>query len=190
VARALLVYGAEALVTRHAGFSLIEAVMALALTATIAIGVSTSLVASRAAGVRARDTAIAVIAARARLAELAALRFDIAIGADGVAAPRTDAGLAPSPPDALSADRAGYVDYLDASGAPLGADARAAASAAYVRRWTIGRQGGGPAEAALVAVMVAPVAVERRVRALGDPARLVDQPEAVLLRGALVRHAS
>jgi hypothetical protein len=177
-------------VTNGAGFSLIETTIALALTAAIAASVSTALAASRAAGAQARAMAIEVVAARSRLAELGALRYEVAMSTAGVATAVTDVGLTPTTADALWSDRAGCVDYLDATGAAIGADAAAAARAAYVRRWSIGRHGSGPGEAVLLAVLVAPVAVDRRVRALGDTARLVDQPEAVVVRGALARQAS
>jgi hypothetical protein len=170
-----------------AGFSLIEATIALALTATIAVSVSTAIVAGRAAGVRARDMATATTAARSRLAELAALRFDVTLGADGVVVAATDPGLATSPGDALWTDRAARFDYLDAAGMVIGTDASAASRAAYVRRWAIARQGSGPGEVALLGVLVAPVVVDRRVRAGADPARLVDQPDVVVVRGALPR---
>jgi type II secretory pathway pseudopilin PulG len=190
LARALLLETAEVSSMQGSGFSLIEATIALGLTATIAVSVSTAIVASRAAGVRARDTAIAVMAARSRLAELAALRFDVALGADGVTVAGTDVRLAPSPGDSLSTDRAGLVDYLDGAGVVIGADAAAATRAAYVRRWAIGRQGSEPGDVALLAVLVAPIAVDRRVRAGADPARLLDHADVVVVRGALPRHAS
>ena len=185
------------------GFTLVEAVVALALVAAVGVSVSTALVASRAMAVHDRDQAIGRVAAQARLATLTSLAFHTMAGADGSAVAVTDTttdvssdppatggtGLAGSPVDALWRDTPGYVDYLDATGRDLGWHAGAREQAAYVRRWVIARQGGGAGEVAVIAVLVAPVSAAARAAA-GDPARLSDQPGVVLLRGARVREAS
>jgi hypothetical protein len=196
--------GEEAGVRDSGGFTIIEAAIALGLAAATAVSVAAALATSRAVGVQARDDAIGVIAARARLAELQALRFDVRREPDGTLATATDAttdvttdppsaagtGLAASPPDALWRDRAGYVDYLDASGRAIGIDAAAARTAAYVRRWRIGRQGRAAAEVAPIAVLVAPAAVAARVAAGGTADRLAEQQGVVVLGGAVVRRPS
>lgn len=185
------------------GFTLIEAVVALALVVTVSVSVSMALVASRAAAVHARDQAIGRVAAQARLAVLTSLAFSTIADADGSAIAVTDTttdvtvdplgpggtGLAESPPDALWRDTAGYVDYLDATGRDLGAASGARDRATYVRRWAIGRQGSGPGEVAVIAVLVANRAAAART-ATGDPTRVIGEPGVVLLRGARVRQAS
>ena len=137
------------------GFTLVEAVVALALVATVCVSVSTALVASRAMAVHDRDQAIGRVAAQARLATLTSLAFHTIAGADGLAVAVTDTttdvsgeppgpggtGLGESPADALWRDRPGYVDYLDATGRDLGRRAGAREQAAYVRRWVIGSSG-------------------------------------------------
>ena len=156
------------------GFTLIEAVVALALVAIVGVSVSTALVASRSVAVRSREQAIGAIAARARLAAL----IEQAERADPVL----------SPADALWADYAGCVDYLDATGRELGAGGDP--GAAYVRRWSIGRHGRAPGEVTTFAVLVAPIAVAARTAAGAAPAALADQPGVVVLRGARVRRPS
>jgi hypothetical protein len=181
----------------------VEAVVALALVTTVGVSVSAGLLASRAMAVHDRDQAIGRVAAQARLAMLLSLAFHTLAAADGSTVAVTDTttdvsgdppgpggtGLAESPADALWHDTAGYVDYLDATGHDLGRGAGARERAAYVRRWAIGRQGGGAGEVALIAVLVAPVPVAAGVAA-GDPTRVIDSPGVVLLRGARVRQAS
>ena len=185
------------------GFTLVEAVVALALVAAVGVSVSTALLASRAMAVHDRDQAIGRVAAQARLATLTSLAFRTIAAADGSAVAVTDTttdvsadppgpggtGLGASPSDALWRDTPGYVDYLDATGRDLGWGAGARQQAAYVRRWAIGRQGSGAGEVALFAVLVAPVSTAARA-AVGDGPRLIDQPGVVLLRGARVRQAS
>lgn len=185
------------------GFTLVEAVVALALVVTVGVSVSTGLVASRAMAMHDRQQAIGRVAAQARLATLASLAFHTIAAADGSAVAVTDTttdvggdapgpggtGLSESPPDALWHDTPGYVDYLDATGRDLGRRAGAREAAAYVRRWAIGRQGIGAGEVALIAVLVAPVSAAARAAA-GDPTLVIDAPGVVLLRGARVRRAS
>lgn len=184
------------------GFTLVETVVALALVATVGLSVSAALVASRAMAVHDRDQAIGRSAARARLATLQALAFDTIVDADGAVVVVTDTstdvageppgpggtGLRASPVDALWRDRAGYVDYLDATGRPLTSADLRRIPAAYVRRWAIDRRGHGVGEVALMAVVVAPMAMAMRAAA-GDRTRLIDEPGVVVLRGARVRQA-
>jgi type II secretory pathway pseudopilin PulG len=187
------------------GFTLVEAMVALALLVTVAVSVSTALVASRAMAVHAREQSIGRVAAQARLATLTSLAFHTIADVDGSAVAVTDTttdvtvdppgpggtGLAESPSDALWRDTSGYVDYLDTMGRELGSRAGARERAAYVRRWAIGREGSGSGEVALFAVLVAPLAaVGGAAAAPIDPARAIDRPGIVLLRGARVRRAS
>jgi prepilin-type N-terminal cleavage/methylation domain-containing protein len=185
------------------GFTLVETLVALALVVTVGVSVSAGLLASRAMAVHDRAQALGRVAAQARLATLMSLAFHTIAGADGSAVAVTDTttdvsgdppgpggtGLGESPADALWQDTAGYVDYLDAAGRDLGHGAGPRERAAYVRRWAIGRQGSGAGEVALIAVLVAPVPVAAHA-ASGDPARVIDSPGVVLLRGARVRRAS
>ena len=192
--------------TTSRGFSLVEAVIGLALVGSVCATAALALVASRAMSVRARHEAIGAVTARARLAELASLAFGIALGPSGDPVEVTDTtsdlsgdppggggpGLTPSPADALWIDRPGYVDYLDETGRAIGAGADVRASAAYVRRWAIVRQGRGAGEVASFAVVVAPIALADRLAAEGPPdvPRLIAQPGVVCLRGARSRQAS
>lgn len=187
------------------GFSLVEALAAMALVVAVVVAVSTALLAGRVIAGHEREQAIGRSAAQARLATLASLPFYNIEGIDGVPVAVTDtttdvaadpigpggSGLRPSPGDALWRDRAGYVDYLDAMGRGLGSDALARAQAAYVRRWTVGRQGGaaGAGEVASIAVLVAPMSAAARAAAR-DPTGIADEPGVVVQRGARSRQAS
>ena len=71
-----------------------------------------------------------------------------------------ETGLGPSPAGALSANTAGYVDYLDASGRSLGittislAPGTAPPGTAYICRWSISTLPDSPAAALVVQVLV------------------------------------
>jgi type II secretory pathway pseudopilin PulG len=185
------------------GFTLVETVVALALMLTVSVSVSLALVASRAIAVRDRDQAIGRVAAQARLTSLTSLAFRTVAASDGSALTITDTttdvsgdppgpggtGLGESPVGALWRDTSGYADYLDGAGRDLGAAAGARERAAYVRRWTISRQGAGAGEVVTMAVLVAPVSTAAQAEA-ADPTRVIDRPGVVLLRGARVRQAS
>lgn len=193
------------------GFSLVEAVAAMALVVVVVAAVSTALVTGRAMAGYEREQAVGRAAARARLATLSSLPFSTIAGIDGAPVAVTDTtsdvasdpigsggtGLGPSPADALWVDRAGYVDYLDATGRGLGSGAVARARAAYVRRWAIGRPAAatgaaaapGAGEVASITVLVAPVSVAARASAR-DPTRIAGEAGVVVYRGARSREAS
>jgi type II secretory pathway pseudopilin PulG len=188
------------------GFTLVEAVIGLALVGSVCATTALALVASRAMSVRARHETIGAVTASARLAELASLAFGIAVGPSGDPVDVTDTtsdlssdppggggpGLTPSPADALWLDQPGYADYLDETGRALGGGADVRTGAAYVRRWAIVREGRGAGEVVSFAVLVAPIALADRLAAEGPPdvPRLSAQPGVVCLRGARSRHAS
>jgi type II secretory pathway pseudopilin PulG len=111
------------------GFTLVETLIATGLLVTAIAGL-TQLFALSARFTR--DTVqfgVALAAAQDKLEALRALRF--AYDEDGGIV--TDAQLTASPVASLSEDAAGYVDWLDASGAAL----RGPQGAEYVRRWRI-----------------------------------------------------
>jgi prepilin-type N-terminal cleavage/methylation domain-containing protein len=148
-------------VTRHdAGFSLPEALVAIAILSTAAISLAHLLVTSARANLSSRKTTRAVILAEQKIAQLRALAWTIDDGGETVSdlgsnlaafaatgpCPSASAGaavgLTPSPPGTLAANVDGYVDYVDARGCGLGGGSSPPAGAAYARRWSIGRPGG------------------------------------------------
>lgn len=65
-----------------------------------------------------------------------------------------DTGLLGSPPNTLSQNVDGYVDFLDADGVPVGIGANASPVAAYIRRWAIEPTPAATAGVAAVRVFV------------------------------------
>ena len=72
------------------GFSLLEAVAAMALVAAVVLAVTTALAAGRTIAGREREQAIGRAAAAARLASLTSLRFHTITGMDGLPLAVTD----------------------------------------------------------------------------------------------------
>ena len=110
------------------GFTLVETLIATGLLVTAIAGLAQLFALSARF---TRDTVqfgVALAAAQDKLEALRALRFAYGAGGEII----TDARLTASPVASLSEDVAGYVDWLDASGALTGA-----AGAEYVRRWRI-----------------------------------------------------
>jgi len=190
---------AHAHVRSSRGATLIEALIGLALLAMLVVTMATLMAIARGATTRSRQQLMALTLARARLEQLEGLAFsryalpsggtvdvtDLVSDVSGDVLRLGGAGLAAGPVDALIASRPGYVDYLDSQGHWMGADDAAAARAAYVRRWTVGRLGGGRGEMVVFEVLVAPVSATLR----GDGVALLSNPDVVRLAGARARRA-
>lgn len=112
------------------GFTLVEALIALAILVTVLVGLAglltTSVRLARESGIRGS----AVLAAQQKLEWLNARTFGYA--PDGSAA--TDEALAPAPPDALDTDTPGYVDAIDERGREVDPGA---GHVVWRRRWAI-----------------------------------------------------
>ena len=131
----------------ESGFSLIETMIATMLLATALVGTAQLMTVATKGNVAARRSTFSTALAQEKMEQLRGLAW----GFDAVGLPISDyktnltvdpagtdgVGLAPSPSNALSSNVAGYVDYLDRAGNPLGGGATPPLEAAYVRRWSI-----------------------------------------------------
>jgi len=182
-----------------AGFTLVETSIGLALLATLSLTTCALVAFAREATTTSRRQVLALTLARSRLEQLEGLAFSLDLLESGGTVETTDLvtdlsvdppglggpGLGESPPDALVQARPGYVDYLDAQGRWLGNDTAAWARAAFVRRWTVRRVGGGAGEWVAFEVLAAPAALARRATA----EELLSNPAVLRLQGALARRA-
>ena len=181
------------------GFTLVEALIGLALAAGLALTVTLLVAMARHVTASSRRELMALTLARAKLEQLQGLVFSRYALPSGGTVDVTDlvtdlsadrpsvggSGLADSPADALVAPRPGCFDYLDAEGRWLGVGAEDWRRATFVRRWTIRRVGSGAGEWVAFEVLVAPVAVARGT----PPANLLTTPHVVRLAGARARRA-
>jgi type II secretory pathway pseudopilin PulG len=124
---------------RERGFSLAEALVALALLGGALTVVASLFAMAARANVEARRITIASLLARDKLEQLRA-----------PASP-----LEPSPGDSLDADRDGFADFFDPSGRPIGDGPRPPVGAAYVRRWSVRPDGAGIGDPVAIEVVVA-----------------------------------
>jgi type II secretory pathway pseudopilin PulG len=111
------------------GFTLVETLIATGLLVTVIAGLAQLFALSVRFTRDSGQFGVALAAAQDKLEALRALRFAYDEGGGIV----TDARLAASPATSLSSNVAGYMDWLDASGAALAG----ATGAQYVRRWRI-----------------------------------------------------
>jgi type II secretory pathway pseudopilin PulG len=108
---------------REAGFTLVEALIALLLVAGVAAGTSYLLVVSAGAMRDARDEASATLLAVQRLEQIAS-------------AVDAGAAVAASPDNALEVDAPGFSDRVDAAGNPE-SGAGPSSATVFVRRWRV-----------------------------------------------------
>jgi len=128
------------------GFSLVEAVVAMAIMFTATVAVAQLSILSARANRVARSTTMTSILASQRMEQLQSAAW---------------AELAPSPPGALVRSADGYVDYLDADGRTLPAGRMPPSGAVFVRRWALTRMSGG--DALMVQVSVMPIGATEHV---------------------------
>jgi hypothetical protein len=134
--------------------SLIEVTVAMALFTVAAVAASHLIVwATRALWAGGAET-IATVSAQSRMEELHALAWRF----DGAGNRVSDPRLTPSPANALTANLAGYADYLDREGRSVGAGADPPAAAAFVRRWSIRPMAVAPEDSLVLQVLVVPLA--------------------------------
>jgi type II secretory pathway pseudopilin PulG len=133
----------------EAGFSLAESLIATAILATSIAALGQLFAVSVVANRTARGTTFAAVLASQKMEQLRGLTY----GFDGLGLPLTDTttdlstspptategrGLSPSPGDSLRINTAGYVDFLNEYGAPLGdGSASVPIGTVYIRRWSV-----------------------------------------------------
>jgi hypothetical protein len=154
------------------GFSLVEALIAIALLTLVAWGVVQLVLSARRSVETARRVTVGSALAGEKLEQLRSLVF--AYDAAGV--PLTDldtdltvvpevpgggVGLQPSPADALQRNIDGYCDFLDGSGDAI-AGGLPLPAAAFVRRWSIRPLAAAPGDAQVIQVRVLDAGAARR----------------------------
>jgi prepilin-type N-terminal cleavage/methylation domain-containing protein len=132
------------------GFSLVEAIVAMAIMSTATIAVAQLSILSARANRLARSNTMTTVLASQRLEQLQSAAW---------------AELTPSPPEALLRSTDGYVDYLDANGRTLGGGRTPPRGAVFVRRWTITRIAAGDA----LMIQVSVVSIGAAEHVVADP---------------------
>jgi type II secretory pathway pseudopilin PulG len=133
--------------SNEAGFSLIETMVATLLLATGLVATAQMFVLATRGNITAQRSTYTATLAQEKMEQLRGLAW----GFDAVGLPIQDyttnisvepptndgVGLQPSPEDALAANVAGYVDYVDRAGNTLGGGPLPPLNTMYVRRWSV-----------------------------------------------------
>jgi prepilin-type N-terminal cleavage/methylation domain-containing protein len=148
---------------RASGFTLLEVLIALTLLTGSLLVVAQLMVVAVRAGEASKETSMATALAAQKIEQLRSLAWGMA--PDGATAddvecdvafwpdrPSGGPGLALSPPDSLSDNTPGYVDYLDSAGRWIGSGSSPPGPAAFVRRWSI--EPAGPSSPATLVLRV------------------------------------
>jgi prepilin-type N-terminal cleavage/methylation domain-containing protein len=122
------------------GFSLLEALVALALLGSALAALAQLVVMATEANVSARATTLATALAIDKMEQLKGQ------GAD----------LRASPPGSLRVNSEGYCDFFDGAGRLLGGGAIASSTSVYVRRWAVEVLPSDPENARVLQVRVIP----------------------------------
>jgi prepilin-type N-terminal cleavage/methylation domain-containing protein len=172
-----------------AGFSILEVLVAITITAVAVAGLAQMFAISARANTSARMTTYASVLAQQKMEQLRGLTW----GFDLVGLPLSDystnvtvapeapsdgVGLTQSPADSLEKNFGGYFDFLDSYGNSLGGGESAPSGTAYVRRWSIEPLPSNPNNTLILQVLVTqpkdrgadPAA---RTRRLPDEARII-----------------
>lgn len=156
------------------GFSLVEVMIAMGILTAVSLGVAQLFAATGRANLVARGQTSTTAMAEQKMEELRSLTWGFDTAGQGL--PVTDTttnsavsppaqngtGLNPSPVNALEENTAGFVDYLDDSGAWAGTGQTPPATARYIRRWSIEPLPTNPNNTIVIQVLVTPVVNEAR----------------------------
>ena len=170
------------------GFSLVEVVISMGLLTTVSLGVAQLFAVSTLANRVARGQTSTTAMAEQKMEQIRSLTWGFDL--EGLGLPLTDnttnlavyphtaggGGLNPSPADALEQNTAGFVDFLDPTGAWVGTGQTPPATAMYVRRWAIQPLPTNPNNTLVIQVLVSPLSNEQartasqftRTRMAGD----------------------
>jgi prepilin-type N-terminal cleavage/methylation domain-containing protein len=163
------------------GFTLLEVMVALGLLVGAVLAVAQLLVAAARAERLSRETTVATGAAAQKLEQLRSLAWGCTV--EGVPVD----GLARSPPGALAADTAGFVDYLNDDGAAVEGELSPPAEARFIRRWSVEVDDEGVPP---VRMMLRVAVWRREASAGGSPSGATPWIEAVRVVGMRARTPS
>jgi type II secretory pathway pseudopilin PulG len=156
------------------GFSLVEVLISMGILTAVSIGLAQLFAISGRANLVARNVTSTTTLAVQKMEQLRALTWSVANDGSGLPISDTSSdlsitpapssggrGLAPSPPNALDENVAGYCDFLDAGGGWVGAGTTPPSGAVYLRRWAIVPLPTNPHDTLILQVLVSPLTNER-----------------------------
>jgi prepilin-type N-terminal cleavage/methylation domain-containing protein len=178
------------------GFSLLEALVAMAVAAVAALATAQLIVVSARTAQRADHQSTTAVLAGARLEQLQSLPWWFVEGAGGALEPISDTttdlggepigaggrGLSAGPMDALLRSTASYAEYLNRDGRSLGFVPGIPAGAYFVRRWSVSPSTDDPGDTLVLGVRVTPLGADLAAGDRTVPALLPGETWLVTLR--------
>jgi prepilin-type N-terminal cleavage/methylation domain-containing protein len=177
------------------GFSLVEVLVSMGLLTAVSLGVAQLFALSTRANLIAKGQTSTTAMAQQKLEQLRGLTWGFDLQGQGLPLSDTTtnlavdppehngSGLNPSPADSLEQNTAGFVDFLDASGAWVGTGTTPPGSAVYIRRWSIQPLPTNPNNTLVIQVLVTPIALEAtRVQTAYTRTRMVGDALLVTVR--------
>jgi general secretion pathway protein I len=156
-----LLYTAARVMRRHAGFTLIEVLIAMALLGSALVAIAQLFADATRSGVSARRASYAIVLADAKVEELKL--GSVVVGST----------------DALRTNTPGFVDHVDAQGQVVGRGATPPGSALYTRRWSVQPALGAPE----VFVIQVSVVASHLVPGPAPETRLPEEARLLAVRG-------
>jgi type II secretory pathway pseudopilin PulG len=177
------------------GFSLVEVIVSMGLLTAVSLGVAQLFALSTRANLIAKGQTSTTAMAEQKVEQLRGLTWGFDLQGQGLPLSDTTtnlavyppahngSGLNPSPIDALEQNTAGFVDFLDGSGAWVGTGTTPPGSAVYIRRWSIQPLPTNPNNTLVIQVLVTPIALEAtRVQTAYTRTRMVGDALLVTVR--------
>ena len=177
------------------GFSLVEVIVSMGLLTAVSLGVAQLFALSTRANLIAKGQTSTTAMAEQKVEQLRGLTWGFDLQGQGLPLSDTTtnlavyppahngSGLNPSPVDALEQNTAGFVDFLDGSGAWVGTGTTPPGSAVYIRRWSIQPLPTNPNNTLVIQVLVTPIALEAtRVQTAFTRTRMVGDALLVTVR--------
>jgi prepilin-type N-terminal cleavage/methylation domain-containing protein len=186
----------------EAGFSLIEVLAATVIMTVALVSLAQLFAVSTRANYSARSNTYAALLAQQKMEQLRGLTWGFDVLGLPVSDTTTDTsvapsvtgcpdptaggaatGLSPSPWGTLQSNTAGWVDYLDQNGCPLGGGGAPLPGTVYIRRWSVEPLPTNPNNTLILQVLV----TRRLDRGASDAANVNRLPEEARLMSVKTR---
>jgi len=163
---------------RQDGLSLVEVTIATGIIASALVGLAQLFAISIASNHSATTLTYTAVLAEQKIEQLRALAWSF----DDGGRPLSDPALSPSPPETLTANTPGWVDYVDQFGRVVGEGAAPPPKAVYIRRWSIEPLPNNPANTIAIQVLVTARTNRGSADRAGSSARLPGESRLVAVK--------
>ncbi len=177
---------------------MLEVVVASGVLAGALVALAQLFAMSASTNIAARTLLYTTVLAQQKVEQLRSLVWSVDAGGAPMSDTSTDTaasveidgggtGLSVSPPDTMTSNTSGWVDYLDQFGNVLGGGPIPHPRTAYIRRWSIEPSSANPDNVLVIHVMVTPRRDRGAADARGSTERLPGESRVVSVRTRTAR---